>query len=56
MFTEFLIFKLFRLETNRYHFFDTDTDIFKTFFTNFWLVADIQLSTDTLFGYLKYFG
>jgi len=36
-----------RLETDRYHFVETETDIFKTFFTDIWPVTDIRLTTDT---------
>jgi len=38
--------KMFKLETGRYHFFKTDTDIFR-FFTDIWPAADILLITDT---------
>jgi len=34
-------------EIDRYHFFETDTDIFKNFFTDIWPSADIRLATDT---------
>jgi len=33
-------------ETDRYHFFESDTDIFN-FFTDIWSVVDIVLVTDT---------
>jgi len=32
------------IDTNLYTFFETDTDIFKIFFTDTWLVADIWLA------------
>jgi len=32
--------------TNRYHFFETDTDIFKKIFMD-WPIATLQLATDT---------
>jgi len=35
------------IEIDRYHFFETDTDIFKKFFTDICAVADIWLATDT---------
>jgi len=35
------------LGTDRYHFLETDSDIFKTFFADIWSAADIQLATDT---------
>jgi len=36
---------LFKLETDRYHFFDTD--ILKIFSTDIWPVPDFRLATDT---------
>jgi len=33
--------------TDRYHLFETDTDIFKKFFTDIWPAVDIRLATDT---------
>jgi len=36
------------IETDRYiYFFETDTDVFKKFFTNICPAADIRLATDT---------
>jgi len=40
---------MFRLEVDRYPFFETDTviSIFSVFFTDIWPVTDIRLATDT---------
>jgi len=39
---------MFTLETDRdrYHFFETDTDIFKNIFIDIWSVSNIRLATD----------
>jgi len=50
---------MYRLETDRYHFFETDTATFKFFFTAIWPATDIRSATDTdipKFAYRKYFG
>jgi len=45
----FLPFLVFKLETDRFHFFETDTNIFKKLFTDNWPVTGILLTTDTEF-------
>jgi len=39
-------FKPYKLETDQYHFFETDTDIFNLFH-RIWPATDIRLATDT---------
>jgi len=47
LFNLFVLRKVFERETDRYHFFETDIDIFKNIFTDIWPAADIRLATDT---------
>jgi len=37
---------VFMLEADRYHTYETNTDIFKKIFTDIWSVADIRLATN----------
>jgi len=65
-FDSYVLLTLLEIETDRYHVFENDTDIFKIFFTDIWPVADILLTPIPIFQYLltdifadiltKYFG